>query len=175
MRHTSLVFAVLVLLVCSSVWAGSVAQLLPLNDYGKQSLASQGKTRADMEKDMPPAEMIPLPVYPGSFYGMVGRQGKEISTISFLSKDSADKVVAWYQEQLGKDWQAAPQLAVKQMKQVGVFVNSDQKDLSPFAALKYRQLCVSQVDTADDTGFIAMMFDVSGIRSMIVMTLKPMM
>jgi hypothetical protein len=175
MRHTLLVLAVLMLLVCSFAWAGSVAQLLPLNDYGKQSLAAKGKTRADMEKDMPSGERIPLPVYPGSFYGMVSSQGEEISTISFLSKDSADEVVAWYREQLGKNWQAAPQLAVKQMKQVGVFVNSDKNDLSPMAALKYRQLSVAQVESADDTGFIAMMFDVSGIRSMIVMTLKPMM
>ena len=42
-------------------------------------------------------------------------------------------------------------------------------------SLKYQQIRISKVEKPEDTGFAAMLFDVTDIKTMINMTVKPMM
>ncbi|MDF1581410.1 MAG: hypothetical protein P1P74_11635 [Desulfuromonadales bacterium] len=159
----------------SATFAEPVAPLATPNAYGKQSFAVEGKTIADVEKELPSKEMVDIPAYPGSLFAMGSEANGELSSVQLISTASPAEVIAWYKKTLGKDWQYSPNLAIKEAGQVGVFVNTHKKNISAMDALKHRQLSVSKVEKPGDTGFIEMMFDVTGIRSMIVMTLKPMM
>ena len=175
MKRASLGLVVLLFGLCDVSMAGSICQFLPITDLGKQAMTAQGKTLADMQSNLPSAEEVAMPIYPGTFCGATGESNGELSTLTIASKDSPEKVVAWYQEHFGADWQYAPQLAVKEAGQVGIFVNTDKKNISAMDSLKHRQLSVTKVEKPGDAGFIEMMFDVKGIKSMIVMTLRPMM
>ncbi|WP_020675004.1 hypothetical protein [Geopsychrobacter electrodiphilus] len=175
MKRVFLVLIVLLFGLCTVSIADSICQFLPITDLGKQSMTAQGKTTADMQSNLPSAEEIAIPVYPDAFCGATGESNGELSTLTIVSKDSPEKVVAWYQEKLANGWQYTPELAVKEAGQVGLFVNTDKKNISPMDSLKYRQLIVSKVEKPGDTGFVEMMFDVKGVKSMIVMSLKPML
>lgn len=173
-------FPFLLMVILMVVWAVSaaaepIAPLAPLNDYGKNAFAAKGKTEADVKKEIPSREAVGLPAPPGSYFGMSGKSNGELISVQLISKDTPEKVIAWYRKQLGKDWQYVPDLASEQLGQVGVFVNTDKPNVDAFDSLKYKQLVVNKVEKPGDTGFIEMVFEVKGIKSMIVMTLKPLM
>lgn len=155
--------------------AEPIAPLAPLNDFGKQAFAAEGKTEAEMEKDIPPKDLVGLPPYPGSYFGSSMGDGDELNSVILISSDSTEQVVAWYQRELGSEWQYLPELATQQMNEVGVFVNTSDQAISAMDALRHRQIRISKVEKPEDTGFVAMMFDVKGIKSMIVMTIRPFM
>lgn len=175
MKQILIVFLVLLFVFSSAAFAGSICKFLPLTNLMKQSLSAEGKTVSDMENELPTAEQINIPIYPGAYCGMGGESNGELSMFQFLSKDSSEKVVSWYKAKLGDNWQYAPELAIEDMKQIAIFINTKKKNVSAMDALKYRQFAVSKVEKKDDTGFIGMSFDVSGIKSLVSMTLKPMM
>ena len=174
-RSIILLIAILMLVWAVSAVAEPIAPLAPLNDYGRQSFAAKGKTEADVKKEIPSREMVSIPAYPGTFFAMSGKSNGELSVVQLISKDTPEKVIAWYKKQLGEDWQYVPSLAIEEMGQVGVFVNTDDPNVDAFDSLKYKQLAVSKIEKPGDTGFIEMVFDVTGMKSMIVMTVKPMM
>jgi len=146
-----------------------------MNDYGKQAFAAEGKKEADILKDIPPKEIVEIPACPGSYFGMSTGTNEELSGVTLISRDDPGKVIAGYRKQLGNHWRYLPNLATAQLGEVGVFVKTDKKNVNALDSLKYKQLRISKVEKPEDTGFIAMMFDVRGIKSMIVMTLKPAM
>ena len=158
-----------------SVWAEPAAPFLPYNDMGKKLLSSQGKTPTDAQKEAPTKEQVGMPIYPGSYLGTTGGSSGELSSVQFVSKDSADKVIAWYQKNLGKGWKQAPQLTVSQIGEVGVFVKTDLEQFDDFEAMKMQQIRIAKVEKPEDTGFLAMAFDVTGVKSIINMQIKPLM
>jgi hypothetical protein len=164
------------LLLCvGNVHAEPIAKLAPLNSLGKQSFASQGKSEADATKDIPSREAVGLPAYPESYFAMAGGEGDTISTVSLMSKADPADVVSWYEKNLGSEWQNIPELATKQLGEVAVFVRSSKQGISAMDSLKYQQIRISKVEKPEDTGFAAMLFDVTDIKTMINMTVKPMM
>jgi len=164
-----------VLISSGSSFAEPIAQLAPLNAFGKQSFAAEGKTEAEARQDIPSKEMVGLPAYPDSYFaGAVGDE-KTISSVTLISKASAEKVVAWYSKTLGGEWQNVPELATKQIGEIAVFIKSDKKKISVMDSFKLQQIRISKVEKPEDTGFAAMVFDVSGIKSMINMAIKPLM
>ena len=158
-----------------SSFAEPIAQLAPLNSMGKHSFAAEGKTEADARKDIPSREMVGLPAYPDSYFAGASGDEKSISFVSLMSKASAKEVAAWYQKNLGGGWQNVPELATKQIGEIAVFVKSDKKKISAMDSLKLQQIRISKVEKPQDTGFAAMFFDVTGIKCMINMTIKPFM
>lgn len=163
------------LIFAGSSFAEPIAQLAPLNAFGKQSFAAEGKTEEEARKDIPSKEMVGLPAYPDSYFA--GAMGDEdsLSSVSLMSKANVEDVIAWYQKNLGGEWQNVPELATKQIGEVAVFVKSDKKKISVMDSFKLQQIRISKVEKPEDTGFAAMMFDVTGIKSMINMTVKPLM
>ena len=175
MKSASLILILLLSGICAVATAEPICQFLPITDLVKQSMAAKGQTITDMENALPSSQEIGIPIYPGVFCGVTGESNGVLSTLTLVSKDSPEKVVAWYQKQLAKGWQYTPDLAIAEAGQVGVFINTDKKKVTAMDSLKYRQFNVTKVDKPEDTGFVGMMFKVDGIKSMITMTLKPLM
>ena len=176
MKNIFYALAILSTLIYSgSSFAEPIAQLAPLNAFGKQSFAAEGKTEAQVRQDIPSKEMVGLPAYPGSYFA--GAMGDEdaISTVTLMSKASPEEVVAWYSKTLGGEWQNMPEFASEQLGEVAVFIKSSKKKISVMDTFKLQQIRISRVEKPEDTGFAAMIFDVSGIKSMINMTIKPLM
>ena len=169
-----LIVALIVVWAVSAI-AEPIAPLATLTDVGKQVFAAEGKTEADMKKDIPPKELVDIPAYPDSRFVMAEGDENELTMVQLISKDSPEKVVAWYKKQLGKEWQYVPGLATKRLNDVEIFVKTDKKNISEIDSLSYKQLEVAKVEKPGDTGVIGMVFDVSGIKSWIIMTLKPIM
>ena len=67
-----------------------------------------------------------------------------------------------------------PELATKELGEIAVFIKSGKKSISAMDSFKYQQIRISKVEKPGDTGFAAMVFDVTGIKSLINMTVKPM-
>ena len=101
--------------------------------------------------------------------------GDVLNSVTLMSKDSSEKVVEWYRKKLGTAWQSAPDQVTAELKEVGVFLKTDKKNVSAMDALKLKQVRISKVENPQDTGFAGMMFDVTGIKTMINITVKPMM
>ena len=158
-----------------SAFAEPVALLLPYSDFGKQALTREGKTRADSIKEIPSKEEVGLPAYPGSYFGISGASNGVLSSIQMVSKDAPGEIIAWYKEQLGSSWQYSSDLATEQIGEIGVFVKSSNPSVSAFDALKSQQIRIAKVEEPEDTGFVAMVFDVSGVKTMINMQIKPIM
>jgi len=174
-RSVFLTIAVLTVFYATQAVAGPIAPLATLTDVGKQIFAAEGKTEADMKKDIPPKELVGIPAYPDSRFVMAEGDENELTMVQLISKDSPEKVIAWYKKQLGKEWQYVPGLATKRLNDVEIFVKTDKKNISAIDSLSYKQLEVAKVEKPGDTGVIGMVFDVSGIKSWIIMTLKPVM
>jgi hypothetical protein len=152
--------------------AGPIAPLAPVNELGKIVFAEEGMTVAEAQKDVPSEEMVGIPAYPGSNFVLGEEAGGELISVKLISKDSPEKVVAWYQKNMGKGWHHVPDHTIKELGEVGVFVQADNRNISVNEAMKHKQLRVSKVENPEEWGF-AMVFDVSGTKSMIVMTLIP--
>lgn len=155
--------------------AEPIAPLLPYNDMGKQMLTAQGKSTADALKDVPTKAAVDLPVYPGSYVGTSGSSNGVLSSIQFVSKDNPEKIIAWYKKQLGGGWKYMPEFATKELGEIGVFVETDKSTVSAMDTLRSRMIRIAKVEKPDDTGFLAMAFDVTGIKAMINMQIKPIM
>ncbi len=176
MKRSVFILAVsFILSWAAAVAAGPIAPMLPLKDYGKKAFAAEGKTIADVEKQLPTAEQVSLPAYPDSRYGMSGKSNGVLSSLQLLSKDSPDKVIAWYKEKLGAGWLYAPNVANAVLGEVGVFVKTDKKQVDAFDLMKTIYITLSKIEKEGDTGFIEMMFDVSGYKTIITYSLKPLM
>jgi len=167
--------AAFILVSLNNAFAEPIAKLAPLNSFGKQAFAAEGKTEEDARNDIPSREMIGLPAFPDSYFAGAGGDGDSIDTLMLMSKADPNEVIAWYQKKLGGGWQNMPELATKQLGEIAVFVKTDKKNISAMDSLKYQQIRISKVEKPEDTGFAAMMFDVSDIRCMINMTIKPFM
>ncbi len=175
-RSALLLTGILMLVWAASAIAEPIAPLATLTDFGKQFFAAEGKTEADAKKDIPSRELVGVPAYPGSHFGVLGGDGTvDGSSVQLISKDSPEKVIDWYRKQLGKDWQYVPDLAAKQMNEVGVFAKTRKKNIDALNAFRYKLLRVSKVEKPGDIGHIDMLFDVKGIKSLIVITFKPAM
>lgn len=168
-------FLLLIVVWTVSALAEPIAPLATLSASGKQIFEAEGTTEADMKKDVPPKELVGIPAYPGSLFVMAEGDENELTMVQLISKDNPEKVIAWYKKQLGKDWQYVPGLATKRLNDVEIFVKTDKKNISAIDALNYKQLEVAKVEKPGDTGGIEMVFDVSGIKSWIIMILKPIM
>ena len=174
-RAVFLLTAALVSAWVVSAIAEPIAPLATLTDVGKQISAAEGKTEADMKKNIPPKELVGIPAYPDSRFVMAVGDENELTMVQLISKDSPEKVIAWYKKQLGKEWQYVPGLATKRLNDVEIFVKTDKKNISAIDSLSYKQLEIAKVEKPGDTGAIEMVFDVKGIKSWIIMTLKPEM
>jgi hypothetical protein len=155
--------------------AEPAAPLLPYNDAGKQMLDAQGKTPSDALKDVPTKAEVGLPVYPGSYMGSGGKSNGVLSSVQLVSKDTPEKVIAWYKKELGKAWKYVPELATKQIGEIGVFVKTDKEKVDSIDSMRMQQIRIAKVEKPEDTGFLAMAFDVTGIKTMINMQIKPLM
>ncbi len=161
-------------------WAGlsvaePVAKLPPLTSVAKQGLAAKGKTEADMLKDLPSKKMVGIPIYPDSYFASQGGGNNDLSMVMLMSKNSPKEIISWYQKNLGAKWQNFPKLANKDLGQLAVFVNTEKKNIDVMESFKHKQVIISKVEKPEDTGFAAMLFDVTGIKSMISITVKPLM
>jgi len=171
-RTIFLLMTVLLIVWTASAVAGPIAPLAPVSEFGKLIFAEEGMTVAEAQKDVPSEEMVGIPAYPGSNFVMGEEAGGELISVKLISKDSPEKVVAWYQKNLGKGWQYVPGHTIKELGEAGVFVQADNSNISVIEAMKHRQLRVSKVEKPEETGF-GLAFVVTGIKSMIVMTLIP--
>ena len=167
--------AAFILVSLNTAFAEPIAKLAPLNSFGKQAFAAEGKSEEDARNDIPSREMIGLPAFPDSYFAGAGGDGDSIDTLMLMSRADPNEVIAWYQKKLGGGWQNMPELATKQLGEIAVFVKTDKKNISAMDSLKYQQIRISKVEKPEDTGFAAMMFDVSDIKCMINMTIKPFM
>ena len=150
MKPSNFLLLISVVVLSVAATAEPIAPLAPLNDFGKQAFAAEGKTEADMENDIPPKDLVGIPPYPDSYFGSSMGDGDELNAVTLISKDSAEKVVAWYQKELSSGWQYLPELATKQMNEVGVFINTDVKAISAMDALRYKQVRISKVEKPED-------------------------
>ena len=174
----------LLIVISLIVWvvpavAEPIAGLAPLNSLTKQSLAAEGKTEADMLNELPSKELVGVPGYPGSFFGGAMNTGEGtdvvLTSVTLMSKDSPEKVTEWYTKNLGSSWGSFPDQITGALKEVGVFFETDKKTLDMMDSFKLKQVRISRVEDPSDTGFAGMMFDVTGIKSMINITVKPLM
>ena len=175
MKKMIFLLPVLMFVWTASAAAEPTAPLAPLNAFGKQALMAEGKTEADILKDVPPKDLVGIPAYPGSFFGGSMGSGEVLNSVILMSKDSPDKVVQWYKNKLGAAWQSVPDHATPELKEVEVFLETDNKNVSPMDALKLRQVRISKVESPEDTGFAGMMFDVTDIKTMINIAVTPLM
>lgn len=155
--------------------AEPVGKLAPLTSLSKQSLVAEGKTEADMLEDIPSKEMVGMPAYPDAYFAGAMGDVDTLSALTLMSKDSAKEIISWYKKKLGDEWQDVPELAMEDLGEVAVFIKSDKKKISVIDSFKYQQIRISKVEKPEDTGFAAMVFDVTGIKCMINMTIKPLM
>jgi len=155
--------------------AEPVAPFLPYNDMGKQMLDAQGKTVADALKDIPTKAEVGLPVYPGSYMGTSAESNGELSSVQLVSKDDPEKVIVWYKKNLGKKWKYVPEFATKQIGEIGVFVKTDSEKVDRIDSMRMQQIRIAKIEKPEDTGFLTMAFDVTGVKSMINMQIKPFM
>ena len=174
-RWIFFLMGILITIWTASAIAEPIAPLATLSASGKLIFAAEGKTEADMKKNIPPKELVSIPAYPGSLFVLAEGDENELTMVQLISKDNPEKVIAWYKKQLGKEWQYVPGLATKRLNDVEIFVKTGKKNISVIDSLNYKQLEVAKVEKPGDTGSIEMVFDVSGIKSWIIMTLKPAM
>lgn len=152
------------------------APLLPLNEQAKQVMKASGKTDAQRNKEAPSKDEIDIPAYPDAYLSTGGESNGVLSNVELVSSDSPKKVIAWYKNKLvGKGWQFIPELATKQLNEVGVFVESSNPKLDAFDALKFRQIRIRKVEKPEDVGLASMFGDVSGVKSVISIQVKPVM
>lgn len=174
-RSVTIVLNVLLFVLAATASAEPFAPLAPVNAMGKQAFAAEGKTVEDAAKDVPSKEMVGLPAHPGCYFGGAALANDDLSSVTLLCKDDPGKVVAWYGKNLGSGWGSFPDQVSEQMKEVGVFLETDKTTVGLMDALKLRQVRISKVEKPEDTGFAAMMFDVTGIKSMVAITVTPIM
>lgn len=167
--------AVLLITAPALLIAEPAAPLLPYNEMGKQMLNAQGKTIKDAAREVPSKADVGLPVYPGSYMGSYAKSGGALSSVQLATRDGPDEVIAWYRKNLSGEWKYQPKLALQQMGEVGVFVKTDQPSMDTMAAMRLQQIRIVRIDKPDDTGFLAMTFDVTSIRAVINMQIKPFM
>jgi hypothetical protein len=175
MKKLILLLTILTFVCAATAVAEPIAPLAPLNALAKQALAAEGKTEADMLKDVPPKEVVGIPAYPGSYFGVSMGTGDVLNSVTLMSRDSPEKVVQWYEKKLGSAWQSAPDQITAALKEVGVFLETDKKNISAMDAMKLKQVRISKVENPTDTGFAGMMFDVTGIKTMINIAVTPLM
>ena len=156
-------------------FAEPAAPLLPYNAQGKEMLAAQGKTVSDALKDVPTKAEVGLPIYPDSYMGTSAKSNGELSSVQLASKDDPEKVIAWYKKELGKEWKYVPELATEQIGEIGVFVKTDKEEVDSFDSMSMQQVRISKIEKPEDTGFLAMAFDVKGVKAMVNMQIKPLM
>lgn len=157
------------------VFAEPVAPFLPYNAQGKQMLDAQGKTESDAMKDIPTKAEVGFPIYPGSYMGTSAKSNGELSSIQLVSKDNPEKVIAWYKKELGLEWKYVPELATEQIGEIGVFVKTDKEEVDSFDSMSMQQIRIAKIEKPEDTGFLAMAFDVKGVKATINMQIKPFM
>jgi hypothetical protein len=176
MKKISLLLAAAILIIWTVPAAAEpIAALAPLNSFAKQSLAAEGKTEADMLNDVPPKELVGIPGYPGSYFGGSMGTDEVLTSVTIMSKDSPEKVVKWYADNLGSSWRSFPDQVTSALKEVSVFIKTDKKTIDAMDAMKLKQVRISKVESPTDTGFASMMFDVTGIKTMINITVTPLM
>ena len=178
MKKTILTMAILLGLGAGNpAMAEPYAPLLPLNEQGKQMMKATGKTEAQRVGEAPSRDEIDIPAYPGAYMSMSGKSNGVLSSVQLVSGDAPEKVVAWYRDMLtAMGWQSRPSLATKLLDEVAVFIETTRADIGMIDAMKYRQVRIRKINNAqDDLPFEAMVSDVSGVKSVISIQVKPAM
>jgi hypothetical protein len=81
--------------------ADPIGDLPEFNESGEQLMGAHGKSRADIEKEIPSRVTVGLPVYPGALYtGKMEADGM-LPTVIMVSGDPIEKVQEWYASQEG--------------------------------------------------------------------------
>jgi len=152
-----------------------VAPLLPLSKDGEKMMRASGKTLRDIQNSAPSRKAVSLPVYPGAYYAGNATSGGKLVSVELLAKEGPAKVVEWYEKHLGPGWaRLADKYLVKQLKQVAVFAETTNPSPKPIEIMNLRTVQVMRVEKPEDTGFASMFFDVSGVRTRIVLGVTPM-
>jgi len=162
------------LLPCFAI-AEPYAALMPLSSQGKTMVQAAGKTDAQRAKEAPAKKEIDIPAYPGAYQSMTSKSDGVWNSVQLISNDSPGKIIAWYKKMTGKKWQYVPDLAIKQMGEVGVFLETSKKNIDDFDAMKYRSIRIQKVEKKEDLGFAATMGDLPKAKAVINIQLKPMM
>lgn len=95
-----------------------------------------------------------------------------LSSIQFVSRDKPDTIFTGYKKQRGKGWKYLPEIATKQLGEIGVFVITEKATMD---AMRSQQIRIAKVEKPEDTGFITMTFDVTGVKAMINIQIKPIL
>ena len=154
--------------------AAPYASMMPLSAQGKQMMKAAGKTDAQRAAEAPAEDEIDIPAYPGAFLGVTGGTKGAWSSVQLISNDSTGKIIAWYKGKLGNKWQYSPSLAVEQMGQVGVFIETNKKQLDGFDLMKFRTITIAKVEKPEDLGFAATLGDLPNAKATIALQVKPM-
>ncbi len=104
-RIGSLLFlAVALALALGVAEAQPVAALPEFSHVGEQLMLSAGKSRADLESEIPSAESVGIPAYPGALYTGSIEGNEKLLSVVLASSDSIEKVKTWYSGQPGLTW-----------------------------------------------------------------------
>lgn len=93
------VLAAALILTVDAVAAEPIATLPLYNHVGEQLMASGGRTREDVARDIPTTDELTLPVYPEVFYSGTIRADGMLPTVVLASGAPLETVEAWYREQ----------------------------------------------------------------------------
>lgn len=164
----------MVMLFTEIAMAAPYATPMPLNAQGKQMMKASGKTDAQRAAEAPAKDEIDIPAYPESYLGTTGGTKDHWSSVQLISNDSPEKIIAWYKGKLGNKWQYSPSLAVEQAGQIGVFIETNKKQVDGSDLMKFRTITISKVEKSADLGFAAMLGDLPNAKAIIALQVKPM-
>lgn len=91
-----------VALLAANAWSEPLAPMPKMTAEGRELMKSQGKTMADVEKEIPTKSEVGVPVYPGALYATHVSAAAEgmLPSVSLVSDDPPEQVNAWYRKNL---------------------------------------------------------------------------
>lgn len=169
-RKTIRIFAAILLFTCCGIQAAGaepVAPLLEMTDQGLKIVKSQGKTLADVEKEVPAKANIGIPVYPAAYYATHvegSRNGSRpmLPSVSLVSEDSPETIKTWYRNNLG-GWKYDETFAL-------FHDGMGQADMESLMSIKTQTVSIM---AEDEPGFDLMFYHADHIKSRIIIRYKP--
>lgn len=169
-RKTTRIFIAILLFTCCVIQAAGaepVAPLLEMTDQGLKMVKSQGKTLADVEKEIPAKASIGIPVYPNTYYAthVRGRQNganSMLPSISLVSGDSPEMIETWYRNNLD-GWKYDETYVL-------FHDGKGQADMESLMSIKTQTVSIM---AEDEPGFDLMFYHADHIKSRIIIRYKP--
>ncbi len=169
-RKTIHIFIAILLFTCcviQTAGAEPVAPLLEMTDQGLKMVKSQGKTLADVEKEIPAKASIGIPVYPATYYATHVKASESgsrpmLPSVSLVSGDSPEKIKTWYQNNLD-GWKYDETFAL-------FHDGKGQADMESLMSINTQTVSIM---AEDEPGFDLMFYHADNVKSRIIIRYKP--